>query len=366
MKTGILTFHRATNYGAFLQAYAMKSFLNENGYAAEMVDYWPDAHANYVDRRKLTATGWLNIAKQTVLYLLATPLFIKRKQKMRRLRSQYLGISKRPSYRFGTQLEQTDYDVVIYGSDQIWWNHTSYSKEIAYDKAYWGYYMPDKTRRIAYAPSMGIIDIHEQDKAFIREALHHFSSLSTRETSLREALLPYTDKEITTVLDPVFLPDRLFWEKQVKPRQIQEPYLLYYSLIPSPESYSHAKLLAQAKGLKFIEIAPRVRRICSSKDLIQTADALEFMSYIYHADYVVSTSFHGTAFAIILEKEFCVVGLGKQSGRVVSLLTQLGIEERYTNNPSALGSIDYTPVRERLSELQRTSREYLTDAIRKK
>ena len=365
MKIGILTFHRALNYGAFLQAYATKSFLSSKGYDLEIIDYWPDAHHEYVTRRHVTANSWIGKIRQFVFLVISSTLFGKRKHKMNLLRQQYLDVPTKRTYRKGEELSKTNYDVVIYGSDQIWWNHTVYSKEIAYDDTYWGYYLPSKTKRITYAPSMGIIDIREQDKDFIRKSLKNFSSLSVRETSLREALLPYTDKEIITVLDPVFLPEKDFWTQQVLPRHIKEPYLLYYSLIPSKESYSHAVQLAKAKGLKFVEVAAKVRSFRPSPDLIQTADAIEFLSLIYHADYVVSTSFHGTAFSIILEKEFCVVGLGKQSGRVVSLLAQLGIEDRYTDNPSSLGDINYDSVRERLGKLQKTSREYLLNAITK-
>lgn len=363
MKIGILTFQRALNYGAFLQAYATMSFLRNNGYNAEMVDYWPREHADYVNKRKLTARGLINKTKQFIIYLLSTPLFKERTRKMNLLRQHYLGLSKKPLYIKGEELSKTNYDVVVYGSDQIWWNHAIYSPKIAYDKTYWGYYLPDKTKRVAYAPSMGIIDIQEHDKAFIKDALTKFSSLSTRETSLRDALQPYTYKDITVVLDPVFLPDKEFWLKQIPARKIKEPYLLYYSLIPTHEAHSHAEALAKSKGLRLVEITANVRDFRTSPDLIQTADALEFVSLIRHADYVVSTSFHGTAFSIILEKQFCVVGLGKRSDRVVSLLKQLGIDERYTNVPSTLENIDYESVNKRLYWMQEASRNYITESI---
>ena len=335
MRIGILTFQRALNYGAFLQAFAMKSFLGSNGYDAEMVDYWPKEHADYINKRKLTATTPIERAKQLTFYTLTEPLFRRRKLKMSLLRRKYLGLKRIPKYSTGEELAQTHYDAIIYGSDQIWWNHTAYSTNVTYDKTYWGYYVPAKTKRIAYGPSMGIIDIREEDKPFIREALTHFTSLSTRETTLREALLPFT-------------------------------YLLYYSLIPKTSSRACAEQLAKQKGLKLIEIAPHVRYIRQIPNLIQTADALEFLSLIYHADYVVSTSFHGTACSIIFEKQFCTIGQGKLSGRVLSLLGQLGLPDRYTNDPLQLGEIDYEPLREKLGKLQQFSRNYLLNAIQDK
>ena len=44
MKIGILTYHRAHNYGAMLQAYALRTFLQKQGHWVEFIDYWPDCH----------------------------------------------------------------------------------------------------------------------------------------------------------------------------------------------------------------------------------------------------------------------------------------------------------------------------------
>ena len=47
MKIGILTYHRAENYGALLQAYAMRTYLQSLGHEVEFVDYWPKYHSDY-------------------------------------------------------------------------------------------------------------------------------------------------------------------------------------------------------------------------------------------------------------------------------------------------------------------------------
>ena len=39
MKVGILTFHRALNYGAVLQSYALQQVLKDLGYDACIIDY---------------------------------------------------------------------------------------------------------------------------------------------------------------------------------------------------------------------------------------------------------------------------------------------------------------------------------------
>ncbi|MCB9807067.1 hypothetical protein H6768_04235 [Candidatus Peribacteria bacterium] len=53
------------------------------------------------------------------------------------------------------------------------------------------------------------------------------------------------------------------------------------------------------------------------------------MNLIYNANYVVSTSFHGTAFSILFEKQFYSAGMDDNSSRAKSLLDLFGIPERY-------------------------------------
>ena len=45
MKAGILTYHRSHNYGAVLQAYALKTFLESKGCQTGFVDYFPYYHS---------------------------------------------------------------------------------------------------------------------------------------------------------------------------------------------------------------------------------------------------------------------------------------------------------------------------------
>ena len=40
-KIGIITVHRNVNYGANLQAYASCKYLNNSGFDAEIIDYYP-------------------------------------------------------------------------------------------------------------------------------------------------------------------------------------------------------------------------------------------------------------------------------------------------------------------------------------
>lgn len=56
MKIGILTYHRSNNYGALLQAIALRTVLSDNGHDVTFVDYWPGYQQ---DRYSLFSLRWL-------------------------------------------------------------------------------------------------------------------------------------------------------------------------------------------------------------------------------------------------------------------------------------------------------------------
>lgn len=363
MKTGILTFHRAINYGAFLQAFATKTFLTQQGYEVSMVDYWPEAHARFVEGKVRYRNWRARIKQRSAKVLLPLTQNIKWR-KMVTLQQQYLDVSEQVQYPTPASLQNSDFDCVIFGSDQIWWNHPTFTSKRGFDEAYFGLPFPNSTHKIAYAPSMGIIDIQEDDKTFLQKALAGFDALSVREDSVQEALQPLTNKPIEVVLDPVFLLNRTDWEQYIQSRKIRKgEYVLYYSLSPSRRAKRLAQQIAQQKHCALIEVKAHPS-LPLLPHVIQTADSFDFISLIKNASFVVSTSFHGTAFSILFEKQFAVVGDKKRSGRMESLLNTLQIDNRITDNTADLSTpINYSLVTPRLEIFQQKSRNYLTNAL---
>lgn len=365
MKIGILTFHRAINYGAFLQAFALKTHLTSLGHEVEIVDYWPEGHA---DCYRVLPQSWkkrslFGKVKFFISFILRYSRAKKRIEGMQRLVKQYFDLPPVPCYQTAESLKSLSYDCVVYGSDQIWWKSTipGYS---GFDPVYWGEYLPASIKKVAYAPSMGIIDLTDQDKEQIRKWLCNFKALSVREAGLYEAIHGLTDKEMPIVLDPVFLIPRKEWEKFCYPVN-RSKYILYYNLIPSVEADLLVKKLRQERNCDVLEITGSVRPLKVGKRYLQTVDAFEFISLIRNADFVVTSSFHGTAFSIIFEKQFFVIGLGRKAGRVESLLEQLDIADRLNRNIDIIPKvdIDYTLVNNRLDKLIVNSKIYLKSVI---
>ena len=365
MRIGILTFHRAINYGAFLQAFALKTYLSSLGYEVEVVDYWPVGHA---DAYRLYPRSWKKISfTQKVKFLISLALRYNRAKKRRNgmlgLIKNYLGLGTIPRYETPESLSDISYDCVVYGSDQIWWksNIPEYS---GFDSVYWGEYIQNAIRKIAYAPSMGIIDLNTEDKDKIRKWLCNFEALSVRETELCQSLKELTDKNIFVVLDPVFLLSETEWENYCIPVR-RTKYVLYYNLLSSKEADKLAEVVAKKMQCDIVEITGSVRPLKFGRRYVQTADAFEFISLVKYADFVITSSFHGTAFSLIFRKQFYSIGMGKRAGRVVSLLEQLGVSERLIKNVDMLPDtkIDYEKLQLRLQTLTQNSRQYLERGV---
>lgn len=368
MRIGILTFHRAINYGAFLQAFALKYYLESLGHQVEVVDYWPEGHA---DVYRLFPHTWKQRSlfgkfKGLISLVLRYERAKKRRDGMRRLVSLYFGLNGTPRYVTPESLRRLSYDCIVYGSDQIWWKSTipNYS---GFDPVYWGEFIPSSVKKIAYAPSMGIIQLTQDDEERIKKWLGNFDVLSVRESSLYEAIHKLTDKEISVVLDPVFLLSEREWSKCCHPIK-RGKYILYYNLLPSKEGDILVNKLKQKWGYEVVEITGSVCLKKLGARYVQTADAFDFISLIKNAEFVVTSSFHGTAFSIIFKKQFYAAGFGNRVGRVESLLTQLNIKDRLVRDIYCLPGeeIDYDAVLKTLYKSLLLSKKYLKQNLTKK
>lgn len=364
MKIGILTFHRAINYGAFLQAFALQKYLVNLGYQVEMVDYWPEAHEVTYKLFYINPNATVTERIKTIIaIILKATRFQKRRHKMLTLQHQYFNISRRIKYSSNSDLFNLDVDCIIYGSDQIWWNSIISNYE-GFDDVYFGGVVPQKIRKVAYAPSMGVMSVNEENKAYLTEALKRFDALSVREIELKLALKSLTKKNIEVVLDPVFLLSKEQWECYCTSPQMKDKYVLFYNLMPSEKARKEAEELANKKGCKLIEITGRVEPLKIGNTYVQTANAFEFISYIKYAECIVSTSFHGVAFSIIFQKEFYALGMKNNSGRAASLLAQLGLSDRMIDGTIADSmKINYIQVNKLLDHLIAKSTKYLNNSV---
>lgn len=365
MKIGILTYHRAENYGALLQAYAMMTYLRSLGHDVSFVDYWPKYHSEY-----FRIFSWKEFLKRSIngkiLMIINTILPTKhiRKNRFQRFMHEKFHLSRKPLYS-GTDDITEKYDVVIYGSDQIWRKQNLGG--IGFDKWYYGSTNVNADKKIVYAGSMGRIVSSASDDDYVKRMMSNFDKISVRESDLQAYLRSLTI-ESELVIDPVFLLTKEQWSDIKKSSHIKYHYILFYNLLNNSESERFAKKLGTLKNLPVIELN---KRIIPRKGYKRRASVENFIQLINDADVIVSNSFHGVAFSLIFHKEFYAIGMGDRSNRVISLLECAGLVDRYLQENvdvahlKLLKDIDYQEVDDRLNNCLESSKSFLNNSIEK-
>ncbi|NLD47932.1 MAG: polysaccharide pyruvyl transferase family protein [Clostridiaceae bacterium] len=344
MRIGIITYHRSHNYGALFQAFALKTFLQKDEHEVEFIDYWPEYHNEmYRSIPYFNYLTWKTKVKHIILLIIGFRRIYKRRRGCLDFMHNYLGLQFKPQITEKENLTALNYDLIIYGSDQIW--RKQYFKSfVGFNDIYFGSCINAKIK-ISYAASMGVIEIQSpEDTEFLKRHFMNFDRISVREKELQTLVESATGKKPELVLDPVFLLSEEQWKTLLPKRKEKVKYVLLYQLLQSRDSILLAQKIADQYGYKVIEVCGKVSPLKFSARYKQTLSPLEFLSFLYNAEFVVTTSFHGAAFSIIFRKDFYALGMGNNSDRVLTLFENLDLSDRYIQNISDLNikqSIDY-------------------------
>lgn len=322
MKIGILTFHCAHNYGAVLQCYALQEYLKSLEHDVCVIDYRP----SYLKYGLFIWYNWLSLnpvkcVKKIIKQLRSFYLQYKRYKAFERFIHDRLNVKP-----IKIQSVQDDIDCFVFGSDQIWRKNNN-----RFDPIYFGEFKAAQGHKlISYAASMGLNELSEIEKGKISKWLKSFSIITVRETLLKQLLSPLTDKNIEVVADPTFLLSQQEWMKIAKTPDTDKPYVLIYQVISNPLANEIAQIAAKELKAEVIEIASKVNDIQRNHRVVYTASPEEFLGWIMNAHFIVSTSFHGTAFSIIFNKAFVSIKQNKPSDlRIESILNQYQLIDRF-------------------------------------
>lgn len=356
MKCGIMTFHKTTNYGAILQAYALMDAINKlEDVDCEIIDYRCEA----VEQRYKILRKYETIKDAIKASLCAIPnAKLKRNFIMFAKKYCNLSASTTPKEILG-QIE--DYDAIVVGSDQIWNPKLTGGDE--------NYFLPFKTpcKKIAYAASFGSFDDKEKIQYYFEKDISNFTAVSLREMDAVKYLDHPEMYNIQQVLDPTFLMNKKEWEKAfIKERIVQGKYILVYKMMDAEGLFDFARKLGKKKGLPIIYLTHSARREAGMKNIF-TASPEEFLNYLYYAEYVVTSSFHGTALSVNLNKEFYYALDRKNltaNRRIEALIDLLGLQNRnILRQSNEEANIDWNAVNSKLDEQRDKSKEFLRKAI---
>lgn len=360
-KIGILTFHRAINYGAVLQAWALFKRIKDELYEVSIIDYRPNSIELTYKPFSFKKLFENNSLKSQLLYLLDR-IF---KYRMICVRNQAFINFRNENLKIEGINKIQDFDVLISGSDQVW--NPNLTKGL--DKFYY-LNIPAKegVKKISYGASSELAYFEElikKQKAFLVKNLNSFNAISVREVALSDALSKHIEKKIDVVLDPTLLLSAEDYEEIISKPLEKNPYILVYQVVDKGETMKIAKKIAKERKLKIIFLNSKYRFYKRTTNLKGSIGPSEFLSLFKNASYIVTTSFHGTIFSIIFKKNFYTV-VGNHSTRQTNLLNQLNLSSRILTNIDDLGEttdIEYLAVTESLDILRKQSELFLINNL---
>jgi hypothetical protein len=311
-KIGIITFHDGINYGGFFQAYSfyivLKNILKTN---VEFVDYKNPRHwflENLVFYHRILDPKYLvgNISK------------ISKFRKFQKL------LKKSNKVFFAPLLMRHRYDYIFYGSDEIW---NFRNPLVGYDLVYFGMYT--KSNKISYASSFGSIEVSEKLPNSAIKGLATFKNISVRDENSQKVILKNLKQKVPIVLDPTLLLDDILREAPPKDKN----YILVYSTIIGEPFIRSIKEFARKHNKQLISIGYSYKW-CDKSYVDVGPD--EFLGFYKSADFVITSMFHGTIFAIKYKTRFISIVTKYRKNKIIGLLKNMGLLDRVLDNPSEL------------------------------
>lgn len=271
-------------------------------------------------------------------------------------------------------------DTFVIGSDQVW----NYGVSQHFGKSFYLDFANDNKRKISYAASFG----HGKDFAPPEEVVEisalmkRFNAISVREDSGVKIAGDVYQASAKQVAEPIFLTSAEDYMELAKHsnRNLESPYLLAYILDPTPEKRDAIKHIAGKLGLDIrivLDGWPNLFEQNKNKmglpaNIEENVNTYDFLKLYANCSYVLTDSFHGTAFAIRFEKPFASIGNRRRGlTRFDSMFRLIGHRSRFTQNPEIiikedarfLAPLDYRKINDLLDKHVENSKDWLKQAL---
>lgn len=365
MKIGILTYHRAHNYGAVLQCYAMQETLKAMGHDVYVIDYrQPDIERTYRFHRGLSVKA---ILRQPVLQMLTyTIAGLKNEFKRKSLQKYRKGIFEGFCAKYLHLTEPCnsnipyDFDAYIIGSDMLWADDCMYGH---FEAVYFGDFShkPD-AKVIGFAISGTPSSFERCGKQTNFSFLKNFTSCAIRERALADIVSKYTHTDTEVVVDPTLLTRKETWMPLLNNKWNDKKYVLTYYVRVNASNREYvdkkAKEYAESIGCEVVNID-----ISLSRESISVED---FVSMIAYAQYVITDSFHAMIFSMIFQRPFNVLKYNDpHDARYVDILNKLGASYLaiLQTDDFRIPDIDFDKIGENLQAFRTSSEIYLQRSL---
>lgn len=356
-KTLTTTTSRAINYGAILQTYSLHRKIKDMGCQNEVI-HVKNEKPKYFEEIK----GYSIRAK--LIKSLENYFKIIRYKKCKKAFDNFLEFSKEnitstPEILSLNEIELDNYDLIITGSDQVFGFGT---KQNVNDIRFLKVNSTKTIKKYSYAASFGSYNLNDEEKAYMKEQLEKYTTISVREEQGKSFLKKELNLDSQVNIDPVFLHTKEEWSSLINTnRIIKEKYILVYFLVGAPILEKVIDKVKEKYKLPVVCLQlTAIKRIKADKYVFD-AGPKEFLNLFKNAEFVITTSFHGSAFSIIYEKPFySVLKKGYRTERFENLLRQLHLENRMiTDELVEIESVDYKNISPIIEQKRIEGIEYL-------
>ncbi len=375
MKTEIVTFVRAYNYGAVLQCFALSRYLSKQGVDVEVLDYFPPYFRNQYSMRKEAPllTGFRPY-RRWLLKVYARLVAWVRNYKFERFVKKFIPIGKK-QYTSINQLEKMSSSCGCYitGSDQVWSPYCAQFDPVFFLD------FPDakKKPRYSYAASFGAGHIPETMRDQYVNRLSGYQKISVRECVGVKIIEEVLGREAQVCCDPTLLLSQDDWAKMASAKKEKEPYILVYYVKETRTLQRHAQRLAEEKGMKVVCVPTAMSLECLTGrvdrrygfDVRKACAPEKLLALFRDAEYVLTNSFHGTVFSILFHKQFLVqteLGDGEKNTRAIELMDALDI--RGHDLGESVAQIDYQInweiIDAKCKQMKKNAEQYLREIVK--
>lgn len=385
-KIGILTLQNSNNFGALYQTFALQEFLISQGHEVFIINY--DMARDRQSKGFYLKNSSALIQKLAHRKVFSLKFFSDRKelQLKREVEVKFDQIFKdfRRSYLNITE-EEFDYkslcqrapkaDIYICGSDQIWAADFLFTSP-----AFLLGFVPEGIKRVSYAPSFGKKSLQGYLHGTFKEYIKQFDAISVREDSGKEIIKDVAGLEAEVVLDPTLLLDRSDYKKILDTSSVpQKPYVLVYLLSQEKKlmAWTIEMINAAKTQMGWDVLYVTTNNIWPPDQSWQVIHPTpnQLLGLIEESQMVLTNSFHGSVFSIIMEKRFISLARDpypdKQNLRMIGLTAKLGLERRFLKPFAKLNKleglidkdIDFVEAKKNLGAMKEKSLSYLSGAI---
>lgn len=323
IKVDLITMSGTKNYGSALQTYATQEFFKKAGLYVTVINYVrPDSlYCNLLN----TWCG-KNIVKRIVMF----PTIMKWKKIFTKF---YCNVNFSESI-YSEESDFNNYysdaNMFCTGSDQVWnsvWN-------LGVIKPMYLNFIKDSDFRFAFGASFGQSIISDDEVYKTKNLINKYNMISVREDEAVKVLTDqYHYNKVCHIIDPTLCLDGNFWrEKCCKKKLKKKNYILIYNLNKSKDFDNYVKKLSQLTGLKVYRLCTRYDQMIRYGKPILVPDVIDFVNLIDNARYVVTDSFHATAFSMNLNTEPICIYPEEFGGRLKSFLKLVKCEHRHIQN----------------------------------